>query len=199
MNIVTQLSRVWRQEIFILIALSFCFSTACSHHKEVAMESVFRFYIDREPVSLTPEPLVKNGEVLVPLHAFSHVLGAEVETIEAGARFAVCKGDICVPLDVSGGNIISIAETVYAPISVVAEPLGLRWQIENNILNVTSSAVVLNANKELRPKVSKVESIGLSIGSRPPDFTLSDIYTGELVSTKDYLGKKTVFFMWASW
>ena len=41
--------------------------------------------------------------------------------------------------------------------------------------------------------------IGLSIGHAPPAFTLPDLYSGEQVSLSDFLGKKTAFFMWASW
>ena len=41
--------------------------------------------------------------------------------------------------------------------------------------------------------------VGLSIGHAPPAFTLPDLYTGELISSSDFHGKNTVFFMWASW
>ena len=41
--------------------------------------------------------------------------------------------------------------------------------------------------------------IGLSIGHAPPAFTLPDLYTGEMISSSDFRGKKTAFFMWASW
>ena len=43
------------------------------------------------------------------------------------------------------------------------------------------------------------DPVGLGIGARPPDFTLPDLYTGELVSLSDYRGRKAVFYMWASW
>ena len=41
--------------------------------------------------------------------------------------------------------------------------------------------------------------IGLGIGQVPPAFILPDLYSGEQVSLSDFLGKKTAFFMWASW
>ena len=147
------------------------------------MTSITKFYIDREPVPLTPVPRIKNGEVLVPLHAFSKAVGAEVKTLEEG-KFAVCKDDLCIPIDYSSTIIVSIEGVVYARLAAFADALGLRWQIENGALRVTSSSV---------------EHTGLGIGDRPPDFTLPDIYTGELVSLKDYRGKKAVFFMWSSW
>ena len=50
--------------------------------------------------------------------------------------------------------------------------------------------------KTLEPELNDV---GLSIGHAPPAFTLPDLYTGELISSSDFRGKKTAFFMWASW
>ena len=41
--------------------------------------------------------------------------------------------------------------------------------------------------------------IGLGIGHVPPAFTLPDLFTGEMISSSDFRGKKTAFFMWASW
>ena len=50
--------------------------------------------------------------------------------------------------------------------------------------------------KTLEPELNDV---GLSIGQVPPAFILPDLYTGELISSSDFRGKKTAFFMWASW
>ena len=148
------------------------------------MTSVLKLYIDNRPVSLVPEPRLKNGDALVPLHAFSKTVGAEVKNIDDSGGLTICKGDICIPIDVSNTNIVSIKDVIYVPLADFADTLGLQWRIKNNALWVTSSAV---------------EHIGLSIGDQPPDFTLPDLYTGESVFLKDHYGKKTVFFMWASW
>lgn len=148
------------------------------------MISVHKFYIDDRPVSLTPAPRLKNGEVLVPLQAFSEAVGAEVKTLDGSGRLAICKGDLCIPLDVSGANAVSIGGVIYAPLAVFAGSLGLRWQMEDDALQVTSSAI---------------DHIGLGVGDYPPNFTLPDLYTGELVSLRDYRGKKAIFFIWATW
>jgi hypothetical protein len=195
MNIVLRFSRVWRQQIFILIALSLCLSAAYACNKEVAMTNALKLNINRKPVSLTPAPRLKNGEALVPLQTFSKVIGAEVKTIEAGKKFSVCKGDICILLDVSSEDVVSINDVVYFSLAAFAEPLGLQWRIEDDTLKVISPAMP-PLNKE---GTERSENLGLGIGAHPPDFTLADIYTEDLVSLKDYLGKKTVFFMWASW
>ena len=52
--------------------------------------------------------------------------------------------------------------------------------------------------KTLEPEPNDTAG-GLGIGQVPPAFTLPDLYTGELVSLGDFHGKKTAFFMWASW
>ena len=148
------------------------------------MTSVLKLYIDNRLVSLVPEPRLKNGNALVPLHAFSKTVEAEVKTIEDSGGLTICKGDICIPIDVSNTNIVSIKGVIYAPLADFADALGLQWRIKDNALWVISS---------------DVDHIGLGIGDRPPDFTLPDLYTGESVSLKDHYGKKTVFFMWASW
>lgn len=148
------------------------------------MTSVLKLYIDSELASLTPAPRLKNGETLVPLYAFSKAVGAEVKTLKDSGKLAVCKGDLCIPLDDSSANTVSIDGVIYAPLAAFAGPLGLRWQMEDDTLRVTFSST---------------EHTGLGIGDRPPDFTLPDLYTGELVSLRDYRGRKTVFFMWASW
>ena len=41
--------------------------------------------------------------------------------------------------------------------------------------------------------------MGLGIGDRPPGFTLPDLHAGDPISLEDYLGKKAVFYVWASW
>ncbi|MFQ6041880.1 MAG: stalk domain-containing protein, partial [Candidatus Poribacteria bacterium] len=121
----------WIQQTVALIALNLFFCAACVHNKEVSsMISVHKFYIDDRPVSLTPAPRLKNGEVLVPLQAFSEAVGAEVKTLDGSGRLAICKGDLCIPLDVSGANAVSIGGVIYAPLAVFAGSLGLRWQME---------------------------------------------------------------------
>lgn len=52
--------------------------------------------------------------------------------------------------------------------------------------------------KTLEPERNDT-AIGLGIGQAPPAFTLPDLFTGEMISSGDFLGKKTAFFMWASW
>ena len=40
---------------------------------------------------------------------------------------------------------------------------------------------------------------GLGFGETPPAFTLPDLYTGDPIASSDFLGRKVVFYMWASW
>jgi hypothetical protein len=143
---------------------------------------VLKLHLDGRPVTLTPAPRLENREVLVPLHAFCEVVGAEAKVSPGGRQLAVCKGDLCIPL--KQAETVSIDGVVHAPLAAFGEALGLRWQTEGETLRVTSGAG---------------GRIGLGIGDRPPDFMLPDLYTGNPVSLSDYRGKKAVFYMWASW
>jgi hypothetical protein len=146
--------------------------------------AVLKLYLDGRQMTLTPAPRLQHGEVLVPLHAFCKAVGAEAKALDGGGQLAVCKGDLCIPLNTGKTETVAIDGVVYAPLTAFGEPLGLRWQAEGDILRVTSGAG---------------GQTGLGIGARPPDFTLPDLYTGEPVSLSDYRGRKAVFYMWASW
>lgn len=43
------------------------------------------------------------------------------------------------------------------------------------------------------------DPVGLGAGDRPPPFELPGLTTGELIRSKDFLGKPVVFYMRASW
>ena len=67
------------------------------------------------------------------------------------------------------------------------------------LLLINGSAHTLSGEESVKNLEPELNDVGLSIGHAPPVFTLPDLYTGELVSLSDFLGKKTAFFMWASW
>ena len=67
------------------------------------------------------------------------------------------------------------------------------------LLLINGSAHTLSGEESVKTLEPELNDVGLSIGHAPPAFTLPDLYSGELVSLSDFLGKKTAFFMWASW
>lgn len=126
-----------------------------------------------------------DGEVLVPLDAFCALVGAEAKVLEGDGPLAVCREELCVPLNVSGDrDTLVIDGTAFARLDAFGEPLGLSWKRAGNILQVTSDLSV---------------AVGLGIGQIPPDFALPDLFSGDRVALRDYRGKKAVFYMWASW
>ena len=58
---------------------------------------------------------------------------------------------------------------------------------------------ILSGEESVKTLEPELNDVGLSIGHMPPAFTLPDLYSGELISSGDFRGKKTAFFMWASW
>ena len=67
------------------------------------------------------------------------------------------------------------------------------------LLSVLIPIHILSGEESVKTLEPELNDVGLSIGHAPPAFTLPDLYTGELISSGDFLGKKTAFFMWASW
>ena len=162
------------------VVLTLCLGAASAHAQEGASMQGLTVVLDGRLTVLTPGPRFDKERVLVPLRAFSEAVGAEVKALDGNGRLAVCKGDLCIPLDA----VLSFDGEAFAPLATFGEGLGLKWEVDGDALRVTSENGV---------------QIGLGIGNRPPDFTLPDLYSGEPVSLGDYRGKKTVFYMWASW
>ena len=146
--------------------------------------AVLETYLNGRSTALDPAARLGTAGVLVPLQAFCTLVGAEAKTLEEDGPLAVCRDDLCIPLNATGTDTVSIDGQVFAALDAFGAPLGLQWNVAGGQLQVTSNGVV---------------SAGLGVGNVPPDFVLPDLYTGSPVSSRDYLGKKTVFYMWASW
>ena len=66
-------------------------------------------------------------------------------------------------------------------------------------LLINGSVHTLSGEESVKTLEPELNDVGLSIGHAPPAFILPDLYSGEMISSSDFRGKKTVFFMWASW
>jgi len=138
--------------------------------------------VDQQKTTLAAK--VQNGQVYVALDAFCSAVDAEAKTLEADGPLAVCRDDLCVPLNVAGNNdTVTVDGVLFGRLAAFGESLGLTWTQNNGSLAVATGQAVT----------------GLGIGNTPPAFTLPDLYSGVSVSSSDYMGKKTVFYMWASW
>jgi len=134
-----------------------------------------RLTLNGREVDLSPEPILRDGVVLVPLEPLSRQIGAEVEHLKDEGKVAVCKGDVCVPLRIGDeiGDVTFINGAAYGPLSA--------------FMALTEGA----------PKVSA--KVGRGMNDLAYDFTLPDITTGQMVSLRDFRGVKTLVFCWASW
>ena len=131
---------------------------------------------------LDPSPRLDGDGILVPLAAFCELVEAEAK--EVNGVLAVCREDLCIPLDESV-DLVSFDGVRFARLSSFGGALGLAWSVDRGVLRVQSGRLP--------------EQVGLEIGNRPPEFTLPDLYTGEPVGPAHFKGKRAVFFMWASW
>ena len=126
---------------------------------------------------------VIDGAPWVAAEGFAHALDIEFKRLDAGP-WAVCRGDLCIALEDRDWREVDGAK--WLALAAVAEPLQLSYAVADGVLRLSNDAVAGADN-------------GFAIGQVPPAFSLPDLYTGELVSSASYRGKKTFFFMWASW
>ena len=127
---------------------------------------------------------VEGERVLAPLEPFCDRLGAEVKNLEGPGHTAICRGDMCIPLnagELRDTKQIDGAEYVY--LDSLEDGLNLH----------------VYQNSEVAVITTKSTERGLSPGDVPPEFTLPDLFSGDLVASSDFLGRKVVFYMWASW
>jgi len=124
-----------------------------------------------------------EGAPWVASEVFARLLDVEFKKLDGGP-WAICRDDLCIAL--GEGDWREIDGAKWMALAAVAEPLQLDYSVENGILRLTNGAVV-------------VSNSGFAVGQSPPAFSLPDLYTGERVSSASYRGKKTFFYMWASW
>lgn len=134
--------------------------------------------IDDSPINMSPSAVESENDVLVPVVEFASAVGAEVK-VENGRRI-LCREDLCIPIDSLGNEIRNVEGTDFVSLSA----FGLTWRLKDG---------------ELYIRTGSADAHGLNVGQRPPVFTLPDIDTGIPVSSESFQGRKTAFFMWASW
>ncbi|MFT5366975.1 MAG: hypothetical protein ACI8V2_001930 [Candidatus Latescibacterota bacterium] len=174
-------SMIWSLKYFAGLIICFCLSVQADARKEWHMAEL-KVSVDGKSIDV---PVAHQGdEIFVALDDFCAEVNAEAKTLEDGGPLAVCREDLCIPLNVSGTeDTLTVDGVLFGRLAAFGEPLGLSWAQNNGSLAVISGQAVS----------------GLGIGNTPPSFTIPDLYTGASVSPSDYLGKKTVFYMWASW
>lgn len=126
---------------------------------------------------------LREGRLLLPLVDLATTIGGEVKEID-GVGEAFCKGDLCIPLTVGQTeHTLDIEGVKHVYLDALADALNLDVSFDGNRYRVRSGAT----------------SVGVAAGDKAPGFALPDLFTGEMVSSSDYLGRKVVFYAWASW
>lgn len=139
--------------------------------------------IDGVDVSSDLQPRRTEAGIEIPLEVFADAIHADVKELGDGGNIALCRDDLCVPIDAGLRRLIDGHE--YVPLEVFGKAFGLLW-------TSTEKEIRVNTN-------GSRNSEGLGMGQIAPGFTLPDMYTGEPVSSDTFRRRKSVFFMWASW
>ena len=130
--------------------------------------------------SIAVRSIDQDGVVYVELYPFCAETGAEVKPIPGEDQLSVCRGDLCIPL--AAGDLLEMAAAAFVRLDHIASPLDFAWRTDGARVIVETEA----------------GAVGLGVGDRPPGFELPDLFTGEKVRLTDYVGRRTVFYMWAS-
>ena len=138
--------------------------------------------VDGVSVDGSPDPVESDSLVLVPIEPFAAAIGAEVKDLGTAGAFALCLDERCVPIGAE--SLRTIDGDGFADVASFAEALGLSYSVSDH---------------ELRVNTSESSRSDGGVGRIAPTFTLTDMRTGEPVLTDFSRGRKTVFYVWASW
>jgi hypothetical protein len=126
----------------------------------------------------------REGHLLAPLVPICESLGTELKLFEGPGKTDVWRGGLCIPLNAGGAEDTHLVPSCeYIKVDVLADVLGLE-------VSLGEDSTMVSANGSAN---------GLGFGETPPAFTLPDLYTGDPTASWDFLGRKVVFYMWASW
>ena len=140
--------------------------------------------LDGRALPLNGGARVEGDRVLVPLHDFCGSIGAEAKLLDGSDQLAVCREELCVPLNGASDHDTRRVDGVdYVYLDSFGDAFGLTWELGEDRLQIHTR----NGDR------------GLGLGMKPPEFALPDLMTGREVSSTNFLGKPTAFFMWASW
>ena len=142
---------------------------------------IHRLFMDGTPLSLPTAPTLADNTVWLSVQSAAKLVGANVQETPDGTPM-LCQGDFCVLL--AENDRLAIDGQPCITLQSLAHSFGLECDLKDTDLYISTT---------------ERQMPGLGLGMRPPSFTLPDLYTGKLVSLDDFIGKKAIFYMWASW
>jgi hypothetical protein len=147
----------------------------------MSMEMLGRIFKDGKKLAIPVSALLVDGAVWLPVAEAAALAGAHAEETSDGTSI-LCRGDFCVPVRDEDRRVVDGRDCIN--LATVAAAFGLGWEVQGADLYVSDTVE---------------NTAGIIAGMRPPDFTLPDLHTAEPVSLGDFVGKKAIFYMWASW
>ena len=144
----------------LIIALALCVGLVPSRGQGEDAMHLLNATLDGRVFELQPAARQEGEVVWVPAEAFGQAIDAECKDI--GGQWAMCRGDLCIPLDAAAVQVLDAVR--FVRLDDFAEPLGLEWRVADELLLVS---------RGLRAEG------GLGVGQVPAAFALPDLYSGE--------------------
>lgn len=135
-------------------------------------QSAPKVYLFDEPVDMD-NPIIINGNTLVPLRTLFEQLGATVSWNDAEKTVKATKGDILLSIQVGNTNVTKNGQTItleepaqiindktYVPLRFVAESFNqdVRWDKDNNAIYIGRAQSAKDISKAVAPSVVFIET-----------------------------------------
>lgn len=100
-----------------------------------------RVEVNGKPLQLKAAPMMRGGDVWVPLREITEALGGELKIIRPNELVGICLADKCVPLRIGSRDAVLVDGTAFAPAEKMAEALEVRmkWDKRKRLLGFFAS------------------------------------------------------------
>lgn len=132
--------------------------------------------------------VIEDGSVFISLDDISEKLGIISKDIGEG-MVGLCKGDLCVPVQLDSKEDVRRDSGV----------LMINGDLIAATLNMKAKWLIMGKALRFVPVDPLMPGEALKVGDVVPDFALSSITDGKMVSFSRFRGKRVLLFLWASW
>lgn len=153
------------------------------------------------PAKTTSLPIVTDGNAsLVSVTEFAKALGWEAKEVTPGKLVTLCKGDLCVPLQLQEIKHKKVNGKLHADATALAKALKASFKREGNRAVFSPNATDTTDGSSSVPAYNAAwgKGRGFRKGQTVPDIPLYDL-DGKEVRFSAFLGKQYLIYIWSSW